>query len=434
MAPLLDVSTLDVRSALDFAIMVEEDAQLGYERLASVIGDDPGGAGAVCRMMAVNEARHRRQLEARRDALAAGAPPPIAVSVMDAAGVEAPDGPEDALPPTMRAALERALAAERRAEAFYRAAAARAADAESRALFEDLTREEEEHAALLEKKIAAVEALAPLGDAPLPCAPAQPAEIEAYPDAALLATQLPRFDAATQVVAKSILVEGMSPDVVAKELGITRRTVVRKLTRFVALARQHLAILLAIGALSGCAGGPDDVGAGAPRGDAEGRAPSTAAAAQAQLQARAQDDRAAPDGRAPAYVPAVAADPGAAPAAEPRAPGAFAAQAPAPAEALSRTPPARQVQADGTQAKPQLANVSPPAGALQGGTEVLITGSGFANVQVMFGRDAARVTSQSSNAITVLVPPGERGGPVAVVVTNHDGAYAVAPAAYSYQP
>jgi hypothetical protein len=34
----------------------------------------------------------------------------------------------------------------------------------------------------------------------------------------------------------------------------------------------------------------------------------------------------------------------------------------------------------------------------------------------------------------VLVPPGERGGPVAVVVTNHDGAYAVAPAAYSYQP
>src|SRR5689334_5760594 len=205
MAPLFDVTTLDVRSALDFAIMVEEDAQLGYERLASAIGDDPGGAGAVCRMMAANEARHRRQLEARRDALASGSPPRIAVSIMDAAGVEAPAGADEALPPTTRAALAVALDAERRAPAFYRSAAARATDPESRALFEDLTREEEEHAALLLKKIAALEALAPLGDAPLPCAVVapQPAELEVYPDAALLATQLPRFDAATQAVARS---------------------------------------------------------------------------------------------------------------------------------------------------------------------------------------------------------------------------------------
>jgi rubrerythrin len=279
MAPILDVSDLDVRSALDFAIMVEEDAQLGYERLASVLGDDPGGAGAVCRMMALNEARHRRQLEARRDALASGSPPRIAVSVLDAAGVEAPDAAGEGLPPTMRAALELALAAERRAQAFYRSAAAGATDPGSRALFEELTREEEEHAGLLTKKIAAVEALAPLGDAPLPCAvvASPPAELDAYPDAALLATVLPRFDSATQAVAKSILVDGMSPDQVAQELGIARRTVLRKLTRFVALARQHLAIVLAMAAMSGCAGGPDDLGPGGPRPRAEGRATSVAA-------------------------------------------------------------------------------------------------------------------------------------------------------------
>ncbi|MFL5272062.1 MAG: IPT/TIG domain-containing protein [Anaeromyxobacteraceae bacterium] len=429
MAPIIDVSTLDVRSALDFAIMVEEDAQLGYERLASVLGDDPGGAGAVCRMMVANEARHRRQLEARRDALASGSPPRIAVSIMDAAGVEAPDGAEDALPPTMRAALELALAAERRAEAFYRAAAAGAADAESRALFEDLTREEEEHAGLLTAKIAAVDALAPLGDAPLPCAvvASAPAELDAYPDAALLATVLSRFDSATQVVAKSILVDGMRPELVAQELGITRRTVMRKLTRFVALARQHLAILLAVAAMSGCAGGPDDLGPGAARAGAEGRATSVAA----QLQADGQGDRASRDGRAPAYGQASAGDEGAARGPDPRLPDSSV--APAPAEALARTPPAPQLQADGTQMKPQLANVSPPAGALEGGGEVLITGSGFTNVQVMFGRDPARVTSQSSNAITVLVPAGERAGPVSIVVTNRDGSYAVAAGAYAYQ-
>jgi len=51
--------------------------------------------------------------------------------------------------------------------------------------------------------------------------------------------------------------------------------------------------------------------------------------------------------------------------------------------------------------------------------------------QVLFGNVAARVTSQSSNAVTVLVPEGNPG-PVSVVVTNRDGTYAVAGAAYSY--
>jgi hypothetical protein len=98
----------------------------------------------------------------------------------------------------------------------------------------------------------------------------------------------------------------------------------------------------------------------------------------------------------------------------------------------SRTPPVPQIQADGTPLKPQLAQVSPRSGPAEGGNEVLITGSGFANAQVMFGGHVARVTSQSSNAITVIAPEGLAGAPVTVVVTNRDGSYAVAGAAYTH--
>jgi hypothetical protein len=80
--------------------------------------------------------------------------------------------------------------------------------------------------------------------------------------------------------------------------------------------------------------------------------------------------------------------------------------------------------------RPQIAGVSPSSGPTEGGNEVLITGSGFANVQVMFGGDVARVTSQSSNAVTVIAPEG-RAGPVTVVVTNRDGTYAVVGQAYT---
>ncbi|HET9595542.1 MAG TPA: IPT/TIG domain-containing protein, partial [Anaeromyxobacteraceae bacterium] len=99
---------------------------------------------------------------------------------------------------------------------------------------------------------------------------------------------------------------------------------------------------------------------------------------------------------------------------------------------FSRTPTAPELQADGTQARPQLANVSPASGAPTGGGEVLITGSGFSNVQVMFGGAVARVINQSSNAVTVVVPEGS-AGPCTVVVTNRDGAYAVGGSAYTYR-
>jgi IPT/TIG domain len=86
----------------------------------------------------------------------------------------------------------------------------------------------------------------------------------------------------------------------------------------------------------------------------------------------------------------------------------------------------------GSQVPVVIANVSPQSGPASGGNEILITGSGFANVQVLIGGDVAQVTSQSSNAVTVIAPDGNTGV-VTVVVTNREGTYAVAPAAYAYR-
>jgi IPT/TIG domain len=97
-----------------------------------------------------------------------------------------------------------------------------------------------------------------------------------------------------------------------------------------------------------------------------------------------------------------------------------------PADPDARTP------ASGTTMKPAISGVSPASGPAKGGNEVLITGSDFASAQVLFGGQLAQVTSQSSNAVTVVVPEGE-SGPVAVVVTNREGTYSVAGSAYTYR-
>ena len=109
-------------------------------------------------------------------------------------------------------------------------------------------------------------------------------------------------------------------------------------------------------------------------------------------------------------------------------PPAPAAQAAAPAVAadpdnVARTPPV------GSGLRPNIARVSPSRA--EPGAELTIVGSDFSNVQVIIGGQVAKVTSQSSNAVTVIAPEG-RSGPAAVVVTNRDGSYSVAGSAYQY--
>lgn len=72
-----------------------------------------------------------------------------------------------------------------------------------------------------------------------------------YPDRELLEAALPCFDAATQAVAHGVIVDGLQEEQVAAALGVSRRTVARKLGRFLVLARQHVAAAAALMALSG---------------------------------------------------------------------------------------------------------------------------------------------------------------------------------------
>ena len=71
-----------------------------------------------------------------------------------------------------------------------------------------------------------------------PGAAGQPAS---YPERQLAQAVLSRFDAETQAVAVGVFVDGMEHEEVARALGISRRTVHRKLGRFLENARKFLA-------------------------------------------------------------------------------------------------------------------------------------------------------------------------------------------------
>ncbi len=76
-------------------------------------------------------------------------------------------------------------------------------------------------------------------DEGLEVAPSAPAA--GYPDRRLVQQVLSRFEATTQAVAVGVFVDGMEHEEVASALGISRRTVTRRLERFLQNARKVLA-------------------------------------------------------------------------------------------------------------------------------------------------------------------------------------------------
>jgi rubrerythrin len=137
-----DFATLDLRSAFDFAIGIEEDAQLRYQEFAAQVTDPQ--AAAFFREMMVNESKHRRQLTSRRDVLFRHAPPRFDTSIVGD-GVEAPSLDEILPSISPREAMEVALRAEIRAHDFYDSAIPHLKDPDVRAFFEELREEEVEH-------------------------------------------------------------------------------------------------------------------------------------------------------------------------------------------------------------------------------------------------------------------------------------------------
>lgn len=61
-------------------------------------------------------------------------------------------------------------------------------------------------------------------------------------DAILVRRLLARFDAVTQLIAVAVLVDEREHEEVASSLGLSRRTMARKLDRFLELARRHLVV------------------------------------------------------------------------------------------------------------------------------------------------------------------------------------------------
>ena len=76
---------------------------------------------------------------------------------------------------------------------------------------------------------------------------------------------------------------------------------------------------------------------------------------------------------------------------------------------------------EGSNPAPTLDSISPTSGNIAGGTEVTLTGTGFANgATVLFGSLAATsVTFNSSTSLTAFTPP-QGAGTVSVTVTNPD--------------
>ena len=69
---------------------------------------------------------------------------------------------------------------------------------------------------------------------------AVPETPDAVPQRQLVQQMLARFDVQTQAVAVGVFVDGMEHEEVAQALGISRRTVARKLERFLGNARKYL--------------------------------------------------------------------------------------------------------------------------------------------------------------------------------------------------
>jgi len=147
-----DVESMELRDALDLAILMEEEARLRYTEFARQVGGRyPGDAADVFRLMAAYEEKHGAQLAARRRSLFKDQPRRVQLDQLD--DLEAPDRGEPRVFMSARDAMQVAIAAEVKAYEFFDAAVNLVTDPGVRALFAELRAEEAEHRRLLEERI-----------------------------------------------------------------------------------------------------------------------------------------------------------------------------------------------------------------------------------------------------------------------------------------
>ena len=148
----LDLSKLTLQDALDFAILVEEEACERYDDLAQQMEAHNTQAAAVFfRFMVLNEAKHGHELTLRRRELFGTAPARVDRSMLW--DVEAPEFGEVRPFMPAREAFDVALHAEEKAYRFFADAVAHLTDPGVKVLFEELMEEELVHQELVRKEI-----------------------------------------------------------------------------------------------------------------------------------------------------------------------------------------------------------------------------------------------------------------------------------------
>ncbi len=149
----LDLASLDLRDALDLAILVEEEARDRYQELAAQMENQhTAEAAAFFHTMVKNEAKHGEELASRRRDLFGDAPRRVDRSLLW--DVEAPAYESVRAFMTLREALTVALEAEVKAYGFFSAALALPVAEPVKKLFEELKQEEVLHQELVNKQLA----------------------------------------------------------------------------------------------------------------------------------------------------------------------------------------------------------------------------------------------------------------------------------------
>lgn len=148
----LDFTRLDLRDALDLAILIEEEAMERYRELTRIVGGQyQDDASEVFRRMAINEEKHGTQLAELRRSLFQDQPRRVTRDQIDE--VEAPGLDRGRLSMTSRRAMEIAIESEEKAYDFFARACRAATDQKVRRLFTDLREEEREHKAMLVRRL-----------------------------------------------------------------------------------------------------------------------------------------------------------------------------------------------------------------------------------------------------------------------------------------
>ena len=151
----IDFARITLQDALDYAILIEEEARQRYSEFSELVGKRyEGDAATFFDSMVVNEEKHRENLQTRRKVLFGDAPSHVNPDAI--VDVEAPETNQPRNYMSTRQALEIALAAERKAYDFFDAALVHVTDIEVKELFLELRTEELEHQRLVADLLARV--------------------------------------------------------------------------------------------------------------------------------------------------------------------------------------------------------------------------------------------------------------------------------------